>query len=277
MKKIISHPISRIILGAIVCIGIPMVINKPILKGLFASIGLNEDVNGVIRISLSSLILMPLFYIWFYKKVEKRKITEWDLKYLLKESSFGFILSMASISFLVLVCAVFIDVDIRYIGFSNQFIPGLFMILSLALVEEIVFRGILYRIIKESWGMNRALIISGLIFGLTHITNDYMTFQSTISVIAGGLLLGILYSYRERMWLPVSVHYGWNLTQVLFGINLSGTGLFAQSSIFKTTMNGPVIITGGEFGIENSIFAIILVFSLFAIYYLLLKRGKVTR
>ncbi|MBU8891139.1 MAG: CPBP family intramembrane metalloprotease [Bacteroidales bacterium] len=275
MKKIISHPITRIILGAIVCIGIPMLINKPILKSLFASMGLNDTINGIIRISLASIVLMPLCYVWFYKKVEKRKIAEWDLKYLFRESAFGFGLSVASISFLVLLCAVFIDVDIRYTGFTSKFIFGLFIILSLALVEEIFFRGILYRIIKEKWGMNWALILSGLLFGLVHLANDNMTFQSLISVIAGGLLLGILYSYRERMWLPVSVHYGWNLTQVLLGINLSGTDSFAENAIFKTTMKGPEIITGGIFGIENSIFTIILVFSLFAIYYLLIKRNKV--
>lgn len=274
MKKFIKHPIFRIILGAIFCIGIPLVINKPILKSLFTSLGLDDSVNAVIRISLTSFLLIPLSYVWFYKKVEKRKISEWDVKFFLKESLFGFVLAISTVLVLVLLCAAFIEVEIIYTGFSVQFIVGLFLILSLAILEEVFFRAIIYRIVKEKWGLNWALILSSLLFGLMHITNDNMSLQSLISIIAGGLLLGILYSYRERIWLPISVHYGWNLAQVVLGINLSGTDSFSESSLFNTNMNGPTVITGGEFGIENSIIAIFLVSILFSIYYLLTKRRR---
>ena len=272
MKKIINHPISRIILGVIISLGIPMLINKPILKNLFKLIGLNDTINGLIRVSFASVILMPVLYIWFYKKVEKRRITEWSFDKFFKESMLGLILSVASISFLVFLCSIFVDIDINFSGITGQLIPGVLLIFSLVLIEEIAFRGILYRILEEKLGMNWALLISGVLFGLAHITNDNITFQSLLGVISGGLLMGALFSYRRRMWLPIFAHYGWNLAQVLFGINLSGTDKFSDIAIFKTTLNGPVAITGGEFGIENSIFAIIFVTIVFVVFYRLTKR-----
>ena len=274
MKKIIHHPISRIILGVIISIALPVLINKLILKNLFNIIGFEEQVNGAIRIFISTLILIPLFYAWFYRKIEKRKISELDLRFFIKESALGFFLAVLSISFILLLCTITINVDFQIIGLRKQFIIGLILILGFVTIEEFFFRGIIYRITEEKWGTNIALIISGVLFGLMHITNPNINISSLLSIIIAGLLLGVMYSYKRRLWLPIFFHYGWNLSQVIYGVSLSGTDEFSKYAVFRTNINGPDIISGGEFGLENSIFTIIFTVILFVILYIISEKKK---
>ena len=59
------------------------------------------------------------------------------------------------------------------------------------------------------------------------------------------------------LWVPIGIHWAWNYTQGnVFGLAVSGNG--AGDTIFATTVNGPDIITGGAFGPEASIIAVVL-------------------
>ena len=64
----------------------------------------------------------------------------------------------------------------------------LFILFFLALGEEILFRGITFRILEESVGTLLALLLSASLFGALHMTNNSATVASTISVIILGLL-----------------------------------------------------------------------------------------
>jgi hypothetical protein len=73
----------------------------------------------------------------------------------------------------------------------------------------------------------------------------------------GGLLMGSLYLRCRNLFLPTGFHFAWNYVQLLFGLNLSGVTELKDGTLFITEINGPNWLTGGAFGPENSIMAIL--------------------
>lgn len=137
-------------------------------------------------------------------------------------------------------------------------ILAFFMFLMVAVGEEIIFRGVLFRWIDEKWGFAVALIVSSLLFGLMHIFQPGATMWSSIAIaVEAGLLLGAAYKYSRTLWLPIGIHWGWNFFQGnIFGFAVSGGD--AGSSLIQSSVQGPVILTGGAFGAEASVIAMVL-------------------
>lgn len=75
--------------------------------------------------------------------------------------------------------------------------------------------------------------------------------------VEAGLLLGAAYKYSGTLWLPIGIHWGWNFFQGnIFGFAVSGGD--AGSSLIQSSVQGPVILTGGAFGAEASVIAMVL-------------------
>lgn len=65
---------------------------------------------------------------------------------------------------------------------------------NVGFLEELIFRGYLYQAIKAKSGTNRAILISGITFGLGHIVNLMrgMSVDNQIEQIIVAIVLGIL-------------------------------------------------------------------------------------
>ena len=134
----------------------------------------------------------------------------------------------------------------------------LLVFLTVAVGEEMIFRGIIFRQIDERWNTWTALIVSALLFGFIHLPNNGATWWSSLAIaIEAGLMLGAAYKWSGSLWLPIGIHWAWNYVQGnVFGLAVSGTD--AGHTILNTTVSGPDIITGGAFGPEASIISVIL-------------------
>ena len=134
----------------------------------------------------------------------------------------------------------------------------LMLFLAVAVGEEIICRGVIFRLIDERWNTWVALLVSALLFGWMHISNDNATWWSSMAIsIEAGLLLAAAYKWSGTLWVPIGIHWAWNYVQGnVFGLAVSGNK--AGTTILATTVNGPDIITGGAFGPEASIVAVIL-------------------
>jgi hypothetical protein len=70
------------------------------------------------------------------------------------------------------------------------------------------------------------------------------------------VLLGAAYAATGRLWLPIGLHFGWNFAEgPIFGAAVSGTGI--GSGLIEGKFEGPNILTGGQFGPEASVVAVI--------------------
>ena len=137
-------------------------------------------------------------------------------------------------------------------------LDAFFMFLIVALGEEVMFRGVLFRWIDERFGFAAALIVSALVFGFVHIANPGATWWSSIAIaVEAGLLLGAAYKYSGTLWLPIGIHWAWNFSQGnIFGFEVSGGD--AGATLIIPYVDGPELLTGGDFGAEASIIAVVL-------------------
>ena len=144
------------------------------------------------------------------------------------------------------------------IGASAKELVSMFCYFAIVAVgEELMFRGVLFRWIDEKWGFWAALLASALLFGILHISNPGGTLWSSIAIaIEAGLLLGAAYKWSGTLWVPVGIHWAWNFSQGnLFGFKVSGQE--AGESLLQAQIEGADWLTGGAFGAEASVVAVV--------------------
>lgn len=123
--------------------------------------------------------------------------------------------------------------------------------------EELITRSILMNFFSVTNGVIEGILINSLIFAILHIGNPGFAILPFINIFLIGLLFSLLFYITDDIFLPAAAHSIWNLAQGnIFGINVSGmTGI--KNTIFKTSLNGNPVYTGGAFGFEGSIFVTI--------------------
>jgi len=126
-------------------------------------------------------------------------------------------------------------------------------------IEELLIRGIVLRLTWRAFGPAPAFILSAALFGAGHLPNpDSTLFAALCIALEAGLMLGALYALTGRLWVPIGAHIAWNFAQgYLFGAAVSGGDL--GTSIARSTANPgmPAWLTGGAFGPEASLPALI--------------------
>lgn len=229
---------------------------------------------GIIMLFLASAGMLALFMLWT-RLIEKSWRSELLLKNVPKNLFSG--LAIGFLFFCAVSAVLWLTgcSGIEYASPSWTYIlVNLGMYLLVACSEEVVFRGIMFRMIDERFGMWQALGISALVFGFMHIPNPNATVWSSAAIaVEAGVLLGAVYKYSGSLWLPIGLHWAWNFTQGnVFGLPVSGGG--GSETIFRTTVSGPEIITGGDFGPEASIIAFVLGALLSALFIRLYLRSR---
>lgn len=123
-------------------------------------------------------------------------------------------------------------------------------------VEELIFRGILFRWIEEFGGSWAALAVTSALFGLVHIGNDNATWWSSLTIaLVAGTLLGGAYMLTRSLWLAVGIHFGWNVTQgLVWDVPVSGNDV---DGLVDARLVGDPLISGGAFGLEASVIALV--------------------
>lgn len=120
-----------------------------------------------------------------------------------------------------------------------------------AIHEELLFRGYLFQKLRVSH-RRTSILLTSAVFALLHAANVGITPLAMTNLFLGGVLLALAYEWRKNLWMPVGLHFGWNLMSgPVLGYPVSGYA--AEGSIFRTTVVGPEILTGGRFGLEGSV------------------------
>jgi len=123
-------------------------------------------------------------------------------------------------------------------------------------IEEIVFRGVVFRLLEEWRGTWTALALSSILFGGIHLLNPHATILGAIGVVfEGGIVLAGAYVLTRRLWLPIGIHAGWNFAEGgIFGVPTSGA---PSTGVVRGEIVGPEWLSGGIFGPEASIVAVV--------------------
>jgi membrane protease YdiL (CAAX protease family) len=122
-----------------------------------------------------------------------------------------------------------------------------------AVFEEVFFRSLLLSGLVVVLGQRKwlAILISAAVFGLVHLSNPGANYITAFGNALGGIIYGIAFVGGKNIWLPLGLHFSWNVSQgPLLGFPVSGEnfgGLIAQQNI------GPDWLTGGAYGPEGGL------------------------
>jgi hypothetical protein len=143
-------------------------------------------------------------------------------------------------------------------GSLGDSVATLGLMIGIAVCEELLFRGVLFRILEERAGTVLTVIASSLLFGGLHLINPSATVWGAVAIaIQGGLLSAGCFVLTRKLWLPIGFHLGWNFAESgIFGTTVSGSQ-DTVGGLLAGTAHGPAVISGGEFGPEASIFAVL--------------------
>jgi uncharacterized protein len=243
-----------------------LVVLLAVLFGLQTLIrGRVPDLLGLTLLSSSLLVA----YVAGVRWIERREPEELLPRAAGREFSYGLTLGICLFATVMLVLWM---AGVYHPTGRGSIVPlaaGFLTALLAAVLEEIIFRGFLFRLTQKLGGMWGALAVTSVLFGAAHAANKGATIGSSVAIaLEAGVLLGAAYALTQRLWLPIGLHLGWNFAEgSIFGMSVSGRT--QQGSLITGELHGNALLTGGAFGPEASIVAVVV--CLTAAIYLIWK------
>jgi membrane protease YdiL (CAAX protease family) len=208
--------------------------------------------------------------------VERRPVTELALPAMGRELGGGLLLGFGLYAACIGILMLLGVYRIEGVNSWLFLLPMLPMAISSGVLEELIHRGVLFRIVEEYMGSWIALAATALFFGMRHLGNEDATLRGVlfIAVEAGGLLAAA-YMLTRRLWLSIGLHMSWNYAQAaVFSGTVSGVEM--PPGLLVPRIEGPDLLTGGQFGVEASVAAFALCPATGVIFLVLaVRRGRI--
>src|SRR5262245_5579061 len=131
-----------------------------------------------------------------------------------------------------------------------EMVAALVLLILAAAFEELIFRGYAFQTLLRGAPAVVPILLFSIYFGWAHWNNPNRTLFSTANTALAGVWLSIAYLKTRNLWFPTALHFTWNWTMgVFFGIPISG--LQIGRPFLVTSSDGPVWLTGGNYGSEG--------------------------
>jgi len=131
-----------------------------------------------------------------------------------------------------------------------------------AVGEEIAFRGFPLQYLIRAYGAPAGVFGIGILFGLVHLGNPNATPLAALNTTGFGILFGAALLRSRDLWLPIGMHFGWNLTVPFLGVPLSG--LTIKVIGYQLIWNAGDLWSGGKYGPEAGLPATAVLLALLA-------------
>ncbi|MCR4791582.1 MAG: CPBP family intramembrane metalloprotease [Lachnospiraceae bacterium] len=256
-----------------------------ILAGLLATLLVTAGVHAAVCNALAGILYPVLVFFavkLFYEKLMHVKISE-----------FGILGFRIRIKWLIIAILLPVTVTAVYLLFvSGEYVPSVMdmseklIILSAGvvygslgagLVEEIVFRGVIFRSLEKAFGTKAGILIPSVLFGVVHTIGMDFSVGSCVLVILAGTAVGIMFSLicieDGTLWCNALTHVIWNIVILggFFAVSEQASDYSLMTYVLKTDS---FAITGGEFGIESSVIAFVAYVIVCLIAILMIRAGK---
>jgi membrane protease YdiL (CAAX protease family) len=129
------------------------------------------------------------------------------------------------------------------------FVP--LLLLCGAIGEEMLFHGFGFQVLLRRFGTYSIVLPVGVLFGYLHSSNPNASKLGIANTMLFGMLFGIAFLRSHDLWLPIGLHFGWNVTLPLFGVNLSGITI--KPTGHEIVWTAGQLWSGGDYGPEASI------------------------
>lgn len=250
-RRFIRYPATLLILAMLatgVAGGLATLVNS--------AFGKNKSEIAAVVVAILAAAIFVGVYVAFSRFVERRPAREFALRGAAVELGAGLGIGLVLFSCVVAVIAAF--GGYRVIGYhdASVLIPVVGIAIVSGFTEEIVFRGWFFRLTEQWLGSSAALALSAALFGALHLGNANATLLAGVAIaFEAGIMLAAIYMITRRLWAAIGVHAAWNFAQGgIYGIPVSGG---AMDGILRPDIRGSDLLTGGAFGAEASLPAIV--------------------
>jgi membrane protease YdiL (CAAX protease family) len=274
-RWLVFSPAARLVNFAVT-----MIVASLLVESLAHALGWSAAEADPLLRALATLlgqVAAPLAaYVVLVRGVERRPLTELSLRRLPAQGGLGLLIGTVLMG--ATVAALWLLGSYRVAGTNPaaDWVPAVLVVgLGAGLGEEIVSRGALFRIVEEGLGTWWALAISAAFFGAMHLGNPAATLWSSAAIaLEAGVLLGLLYHVTRSLWVCAGMHLAWNVLQgTVFGIAVSG---HPADGFLVASLTGPTWLSGGAFGAEASVMALLACGSASAVLLVIaLRRGSI--
>ena len=259
---------SYLVLGVLAFLIIPGVVGYILLLNIpaYAAVPLSTIA------AVATLYAFKKYLSWYVEDGE-------SLSFGGKTRMMGIGWAVSVVNFLAIIVCLFLCGCYRIVNVEFDVasqLSWLSLFLLVGVVEEVIFRGILFRLIADKWNIAVGLTTSSLLFGLAHLGNPGATLWAALAIaLASGWLFGMAYAYHQTIWVPVGMHWAWNyLEGGVFGCAVSGTPLDYRPLI-TPRISGTDLLSGGAFGPEASIICVAIGMGISIVYTMLyIKKRK---
>ena len=224
-------------------------------------------------------LLMSLVAIVAYaatiRRFERRVPMEVAVTAMTREGGLGLLIGLAMFAVVMLSLYAFGLYSIHAERWTNWSLE-LTSAVQTGLIEELLLRAIIFRLLMRAFGPWPAIILSGALFGALHLAGPHATLVAGLAIaLEAGCMLASAYLLTGRIWLPVGIHIGWNFAEgSIFSASVSGHDTGGGLFVSAPSRGAPDILTGGTFGPEGSLSSIIVGLVLFCVFMILAYRQR---
>jgi membrane protease YdiL (CAAX protease family) len=192
---------------------------------------------------------------WAYgRRVERRDVAELRISRAPAECGqglgLGVVLGLLSVAPLAALGMYRIDGR----GDVHPLVQQIPEMLLVSVMEELLVRGVVFRLAQQAWGSGRALALSTVLFVAAHLFGE-ISLIGVLVTAAASVAFTAAYLASRRLWLPIGMHFGWNyLFSAVLSVPVSG---HPAAGWVHASSSGPQWLTGGAYGIEASSVALL--------------------
>ncbi len=257
MKRVLL----KLLVASLAIVGAVLLVRSVLVPGIELVFQPSASIASVLR-RTGIFVTVLLAYWAFAKHYEKRAAVE------LRLVPFGIALGALSGAVLISITTVSLFAFGLYEITGHRGLQGALLgvagvIFVAAFLEEVAYRCVLFRILEEAWGTSAALWLQSLIFAAMHLANAESSVMESMTTMVAVTLIGAfwtsLYIRTRNLWVVTAHHAAWNFAIILTGLPLSGIDAWRALAPIESRSLGPVWLTGGVFGPEDSIITIAVV------------------
>jgi membrane protease YdiL (CAAX protease family) len=244
--RLVIYLVAIVAIGSLISFGM-----KPIRE--------HTSLSKSVRFDIFTALIVPTTvsaYVSLVRWLERRRVTELAGPGVARELGLGVLTGAGLFTVRIGIIALLGGYTVTGTEPAVVLAGSIAMAVESGVVEELLLRAVVFRVLEEWLGTWASLVLSAALFGFAHIANPHATVWSAVAIaIEAGTLLAAAFMLTRRLWLAIGLHGAWNYTQgAIFGVAVSGTD---ATGVLRGELRGPTLISGGEFGAEASIVAML--------------------